>query len=1093
MPTYTAEGVDTLVNTNTADGQISPRVVRLADGKYMVVWVGGVIQPTVSTNGTIAPAFTNADIRAQIYNADGTPSGGEIIINTTTAAGQLRPVVAQLSDGNVLISWHDGVGPAGGSAESVSNTIRAQEFNSAGVATGAEFALGNSNGRLHSLAATATGGFVVTYQEGGVGGALAVGNFVARVFDSNNVQTSTFVFDNTQPIGGHNGTYTAVEADGDIVIYWTDRDPVSNFVFTQGARFDANGTLLGNQAPPAGTNFGGAIALASGGHAYIASYSTGSGQPVTIFARMFSMDGSIDQYVEIAQIPTLFGLPTITATANGGFIATWGIDSDPTAGFNIENMARAFNAIGNPIGPAFQVNSSSPGNQSPPAMVQLTNGDIIAVWSDDGHFTGDAVGTGINMRRIDFDPTNHNPAAADFGFSLYTVTLGQTVTEDPAYITGFLGPDGYDADGDPLVMSGISNVANGTVTLNPDGTLTMITTPGAPGRLAFDYSISDGQGGTATARATVTLPSDFVKVRAGDTAIIDFLANDYYAPSPGASGFIVTYPGPVDGGTVEGFAALISTGNGPRIYYDPLGIYSGSIGTVDLNSSFFSLLVGQTAQYRFFYYNNQTASIDVTATVQGWAQLGGTGADNLIGTALADHLSGGTGAANVLQGGAGNDWYTIAVAGDTIIELPGEGIDSVRTSLSTFALPDNVENLRFNNVTGMSISGTGNALDNLITAWGLDSTLYGLGGNDTLIGGPGSDLLVGGTGADFLDGGPGFDSASYAASPGGVTINLATNVNTGGDAQGDTLISIEAIVGSAFADNITGSLVSETFTGGGGADYLSGGAGYDRFFIGTGSEGSSIDGGADSDTLTVSGTVSSLAALAGIEVIELQFGASLTLTGSQFNTGLAAGSTFASTGAGNGTITVNMETGIGFSSRGYVAAGGAVTFVVNGTSGTDIIKAGNFVGTLNGGGGSDQITGGANVDTINGGDGNDKIMGFGGADILTGGAGSDTFRFGAATDSGIGAAADQITDFVSGTDKLGFTLIDTDPIAVGDQGFTFIANTAFHATGVAEIRYTDSGANLLVQADIDGDGIADMEVLLAGLAGQTLTVGDFLL
>jgi hypothetical protein len=39
----------------------------------------------------------------------------------------------------------------------------------------------------------------------------------------------------------------------------------------------------------------------------------------------------------------------------------------------------------------------------------------------------------------------------------------------------------------------------------------------------------------------------------------------------------------------------------------------------------------------------------------------------------------------------------------------------------------------------------------------------------------------------------------------------------------------------------------------------------------------------------------------------------------------------------------------------------------------------------------------------------------------------------------------------------------------------------------------NSGANLLVQADINGDGIADMEVMLAGLAGQTLTGASFLL
>jgi Ca2+-binding RTX toxin-like protein len=355
-------------------------------------------------------------------------------------------------------------------------------------------------------------------------------------------------------------------------------------------------------------------------------------------------------------------------------------------------------------------------------------------------------------------------------------------------------------------------------------------------------------------------------------------------------------------------------------------------------------------------------------------------------------------------------------------------------------------------------------------------------------------------------GGAGVDTLVFVATSGGIyTMPSFTLTNWSANdvvalvAQTGTVFNVtlngrndigQYLGGQLGADTLNGGAMADTLSGGGGADILSGGAGNDRLLIGSGSDGSSIYGGADTDTLAVSGTVGALAAITGIEAVEFSGGASLTLTGSQFNTGLAAGSTF----SGTGTLTISMDVGIGFSSRGYVAAvGSAVALVVNGTSGTDIIKAGNFTGTFNGGGGNDQINGGAQVDTINGGDGNDKIMGFGGADILTGGAGSDTFRFGAATDSGIGVAADRITDFVSGTDKLGFTLIDTDPIAVGDQGFTFIGSAAFSATDVSEMRYMNSGADLLVQADIDGDGIADMEVVLAGLAGQTLTGGDFLL
>ena len=1088
MPTFAPIGTDTLVNTNTTDGQISPQVVALASGKYMVVWVGSAILPVTIVGGTFAPSYVNADIRAQIYNADGTFSGGEIVINTTTSGAQLRPQVTQLSDGNVLITWHDGVGPSGGSAETTPNTLRAQEFTSAGVAAGAEFLLGNSNGRIHSLAATANGGFVVTYQEGGVGGALAVGNIVTKIFNGNNVQTGSFVVDNTQPLAVQ--TFTTVEADGDIVVAWFDRG--SGFNAWHFGRFDTAGNLLGDSFIASFSTVHDLATLATGGNVYLGSINFGGGQPITIFAQMSSADGSLSQYVPIVQVPALVTAPSLTPLANGGFLVSWGVDSDPGTGVNIELMAQAFNAVGNPIGSEFQLNTITTANQSAPSLIQLTNGDVIAAWIDESQLNGDSSGTGINLRRVHFDPANHNPVTSDFSFALYGVAAGTPVTEDPTNIDGFLGPNGYDMDGDPLVISSISNVANGTVTLNPDGTLTMNATPGAPGRLAFDYTISDGQGGFATARATVNLPSDFLTLRPGDTALIDFLANDFYVPGPGASPFFVTPPGPAFGGTAEGSATLVSTASGPRIFYNPLGNSFDPNGLPTINSSYFDLLLGQTSQVRFFYSNNETGNVNVEVTLQGWAQLGGNGADNLIGSALADHLSGGTGAANTLTGGAGNDWYTVAVAGDTIVELPGEGTDSVRTTLDTLTLPDNVENLRFqNNILNGFNHGTGNAGNNLITAAGAAAAeLYGLDGDDWLIGSLYDDLLVGGAGADRIDGSfGGIDTASYATSTSGVTVNLTTNVNTGGDAQGDTLFSIERVIGSALADSLTGSAADNTLEGGGGIDTLSGQAGNDRLVVAAAGSGSNIDGGADTDTLAVSGAVS-LGSIAGIEAIELNGGANLTLTTSQLMAGLAPNTQL----SGSGTITVQLEANVFTAMTSFQGVGAPINFVLNGSSGDDYIKAAHFNNTINGGVGRDFIRGGNGVDTIDGGADNDKITGWGGADILTGGSGSDQFRYFYATDSGVGAAADRITDFTIGSDLIDLRLLDKDLVTPDIQNYTlgFIGNAAFGAGGSGQIRYGTSGSDMLVQFDLDGNGTSDMEIVLQGLAGQTLSVNDFL-
>ena len=91
----------------------------------------------------------------------------------------------------------------------------------------------------------------------------------------------------------------------------------------------------------------------------------------------------------------------------------------------------------------------------------------------------------------------------------------------------------------------------------------------------------------------------------------------------------------------------------------------------------------------------------------------------------------------------------------------------------------------------------------------------------------GDDTLVGGAGVDSLDGGTGTDTADYNASGAAVTVNLTTGTGSGGDAQGDTLVNIEKLTGSAFADVLTGDGNANTLAGGAGADSLFGGAGND--------------------------------------------------------------------------------------------------------------------------------------------------------------------------------------------------------------------------------------------------------------------------
>ncbi|QAB14306.1 cadherin-like domain-containing protein [Hydrogenovibrio thermophilus] len=82
-----------------------------------------------------------------------------------------------------------------------------------------------------------------------------------------------------------------------------------------------------------------------------------------------------------------------------------------------------------------------------------------------------------------------------------------------------------DADGDSLSITDVSNAQNGQVVLNGDGSVTFTPAPDFFGAASFDYTISDGNGGTDTATVTVNvLPVNDVPVAHDETVEMDFEA-----------------------------------------------------------------------------------------------------------------------------------------------------------------------------------------------------------------------------------------------------------------------------------------------------------------------------------------------------------------------------------------------------------------------------------------------------------------------------------------------------------------------------------------------------------------------------------------
>jgi serralysin len=145
-------------------------------------------------------------------------------------------------------------------------------------------------------------------------------------------------------------------------------------------------------------------------------------------------------------------------------------------------------------------------------------------------------------------------------------------------------------------------------------------------------------------------------------------------------------------------------------------------------------------------------------------------------------------------------------------------------------------------VFGTGASETLNALDGVTNS---ADKIFGLAGNDNIYALGGNDEILGGHGADRIDGGSGIDTASYGDSGTGVFIDLTAGRGYHGTAEGDTLVGIENLTGSAYGDGLLGNGGSNVLRGMGGNDSLSGFGAADTLYGGDANDTIGGDGGND--------------------------------------------------------------------------------------------------------------------------------------------------------------------------------------------------------------------------------------------------------
>ena len=242
-----------------------------------------------------------------------------------------------------------------------------------------------------------------------------------------------------------------------------------------------------------------------------------------------------------------------------------------------------------------------------------------------------------------------------------------------------------------------------------------------------------------------------------------------------------------------------------------------------------------------FIFGNSDANLIDGYLGNDWIH-GGAGNDTLRGGDGDDRLTGDAGA-DILQGGSGRDVadYSVDTA-NIVVYLTGyavQGGDAEGDRLSGIE-----------DVFGGSGNDTlnGDAAANWLAGNAGNDTLIGNAGNDELWGDDGNDVFSGGAGADTMNGHDGIDRVTYYGQTADLTIYLDGTACVGGDAEGDTLSSIEYVTAGSGNDTVYGNSSDNLLVGLDGNDTLNGAAGNDILRGGNGND--SLTGDAGDDTLT---------------------------------------------------------------------------------------------------------------------------------------------------------------------------------------------------------------------------------------------------
>ena len=1155
-------GASLVVSDTTPGERDFPAIAGLPNGGFVVTW-----QHFVSA--------TNSDIKAQVFDGDGTKLGGEMLINTVTTGYQERPVIASVTGDGFVIAWGDGSG-LGGDADGTSIKAQLFSYGAYNVITGTDgvdvltgttrddHIIGlASNDTLTGLGGNdlLDGGAGSDTMIGGLGndtyvvdvagdvvtelageGTDTVQTTLASYTIGSNVENLTFTdnaahtgignaLNNVLTGGGGNDilnggagadrmvgglgneTYyvdnagdTTIEAAGEgadtvlATISWTLAANVENLTLGGTAAINGTGTndanlLTGNSANNVLTGLGGNDTLNGGAGADTMVGGLGNDA--------YTVDNAGDTTIEVA------GEGTDTVSSS----ITW------TLAANVENLTLSGSAVINGTGNGDD--NVITGNTAANVLSGLGGNDTLNGGAGADTMIGGQGNDSYVVDNAGDVVTELAGEGTDLVTSSITWTLGANFENLTLSGSAAISGTGTDA-ANVLIGNSGANVLTGlggNDTLNGgSGNDTMI------GGLGDDTYVVDASGDVVTELAGEG--TDVVQTTLSSYTLGANVENLTFTNSSAHTGIGNALNNVISGNagndTLNGGAGadtmLGGFGNDSYVVDDAGDVVTEFAGQgTDLVTASVSYVLAANVENLTL---SGTAAISATGNNDANVLTGNSGGNVLTGLGGNDTLVGGTGV-DTMIGGQGNDTYVVDVAGDVVTELAGEGTDLVQTTLASYSLSANVENLTFTN--GSTHSGIGNALNNVLT---------GNTGNDTLDGGLGADTLIGGAGNDSYVVDNAGDVTTELAAQGTDLVTASISWTLAANIENLTLSGSAAIngTGTDAANVITGNSANNVLTGLGGNDTLNGGAGNDTLVGGLGDDIYVVDAAGDAVTeLAGEGTDTVQTTLAsytlGANVERLTFTNNVTHTGignaldnvltgnsgsDTLDGGLGADTLVGGSGndsyvvdnvgdvtteaAGGGTdlVTASLSWTLAVNVENLTLSGSAA---IDGTGNTlDNVLTGNAANNaLSGLDGNDTLSGGLGNDTLQGGNGNDRLSGGTGNDVLNGGAGTDTFVFDTAPNAL--ANLDTVQDFTSGSDKLSFSravfagFTATGAMSV-DAFWSGAGVNAAHDATDRLIYNTTTGA---LWYDADGTG-ATAAVQVAVLTGApTLAFTDFLI